>query len=251
MKRYIRADEEFFKYGESDARLHLAENPSTSAAILDDLAKDYTSSYIRWLVAKHPNTSIATLKRLAKDGDEEVRSGVAYNKHTPTDILNQLATDWYMRVKNNVASNPNSTAETLDILARNNPDWQTCLYLAKRPSTSTETLDYLSTMPLPRNLNEFEYYENIIKNPNASLDALLHILDTRDGEWLLLRYAKRADILAVLADRSHQTRLRVAKNPNCDVETLTRLAQDRFKDVRKAVAENPSTPDQLASTIRY
>jgi hypothetical protein len=37
----------------------------------------------------------------------------------------------------------------------------------------------------------------------------------------------------------------VATNPNTPVEILTRLASDRFSEIRIAVASNPSTPVEV------
>lgn len=204
MKRYIRSDDEFLAYGDGDTRLHLADDPNTDPTILGELAKDYTSNYIRWRVACNPNTPVDALKRLARDGDDSVRAGVAYNISTPVDILNQLAKDRYMRVQSNVATNPNATSETMDILALSNPDWQTCQDIAENPKTTTETLDYLSTLTPSQHL--FEFYKKIITNPNASLQALTNILDTRDGEWLITKYTDRSDILDVIAQRKQAKR---------------------------------------------
>ena len=112
MKRYIRADDEFFNYGDADTRLHLAGDPNTDSNILIDLAKDYTSDIIREYVARNPNTPVSALKRLAMDGDEGVRSAVAYNKNTTTDILKKLATDYDIMVQDNVADHPNADADS-------------------------------------------------------------------------------------------------------------------------------------------
>lgn len=206
MKRYIKCDDEFLNYGDSDTRLHMAGDPTTSPEVLATLAKDYTSSIIREYVARNPNTPVSALKRLAKDGDESVRSAVAFNASTPVEILNVLASDWYMGVSNNVARNHNATSETMDILAKSNPDWQTCQDIAENPKTTTETLDYLSTLTPRHHL--FEFYKKIITNPNASLQALTNILDTRDGEWLITRYTDRSDILDVIAQRKQAKRNR-------------------------------------------
>lgn len=204
MKRYIKCDDEFLNYGDGDTRLHMAGDPTTSPEVLAALAKDYTSNIIREYVARNPNTPVSALKRLAKDGDTSVRSAVAFNTSTPVEILNELASDWYMGVSNNVARNHNATSETMDILAKSNPDWQTCQDIAENPKTTTETLDYLSTLTPRHHL--FELYKKIITNPNASLHALTNILDTRDGEWLITKYTDRSDILDVIAQRKQSKR---------------------------------------------
>lgn len=205
MKRYIRATD-FFDYGDSDTRLHLAEDSNTDPKILAELAKDYTSDIIRGCVARNPNTPVAALQRLAKDGDNSVRSAVAYNKSTPIEILNELASDYDWMVQDNVATHPNSDATTLDIVAKHHPDWQTCQDLAENPKTSTETLDYLSTIKPSK--NEFKFYGKIISNPNTSLDTLIRMLDMKDGEWLIPKYTDRSDILDYIAEHKRNKRQR-------------------------------------------
>ena len=198
MKRYIRADDEFFDYGDGDTRFHLAEDSTTDPNILMDLAKDYTSDIIREAVARNPNTPIPALKRLAMDGDEGVRSAVAYNKNTTTDILKKLATDYDIMVQDYVAEHPNADAEVLDILAHHHPGWQAYQYIAENPNTSTETLDFLSTVTPSH--HAFDFYKKIVLNPNASLDALINIYNIKDCAWLITKYSDRTDILDYIAE---------------------------------------------------
>ena len=239
MKRYIKADDEFFDSWDDDTRLHLAEDPNTDPNILQELAKDYTSVIIREFVARNPNTPIPALKRLARDGDEEVRSAVAYNKNTTTDILKKLATDYDIMVQDNVADHPNADAEVLDILAHHHPGWQACQYIAENPKTSSETLDFLSTVTPSHHI--FEFYKKLICNPKTPHSALARLLNDKDSHWLLADYSTDPDVLDELSKICPAyLKLNIAKNPNTPAETLNYLLKARSKEVKDAVRNHPN-----------
>ena len=75
-----------------DMRRWVAHNKTTSAAILERLARDPDPS-VRWQVAMANRLDVAVLRSLANDPDESVRARVAHHKHAPADILESLRHD--------------------------------------------------------------------------------------------------------------------------------------------------------------
>jgi two-component system, chemotaxis family, response regulator Rcp1 len=97
-------------------RYVIAGNPHTSAAVLEKLSKE-KSSTIRSRVAENPNAPLPLLKQLAQDEDPEVRMAVAENEKAPADLLEKLAHDEHEDVRLGLASNPNCPANILKQLA--------------------------------------------------------------------------------------------------------------------------------------
>jgi predicted DNA-binding WGR domain protein/3-methyladenine DNA glycosylase AlkC len=219
------------EYGDSSVRASVAGNPSAPVALvanlLKSLAKDSERS-ARYTAALNPHASIETLESLASDKDPYVRSCVAKNPNTPsqlrTMLLETLASDTDPYVLRWVAVNPDTPSalrkKLLRILARDT-DQLVRGWVAKNPNTPAAMLEALA-----RDTSRYVRM-GVAENPNtpiALLDALAR--DTDDGP-----------------------RSSVATNPNTPVAILEALAGDTWWYVRSSVAKNPSTPPALREAL--
>ena len=84
-----------------EVRANVAENPSTPADVLTELAKD-SDWCVRRYAAGNPNTPVDVLTELAKDSDCDVRRNAAGNPNMPgyeAEELQFMVKDTYVSVQ--------------------------------------------------------------------------------------------------------------------------------------------------------
>jgi hypothetical protein len=125
--------------------LDLAQDPSTSSALLDELARDKENDeYTKTFVARHPNTSAKTLVYLLKYDRVEMMGAIAEHPHTSPEILELMVRSsdkLYTQYK--LAQNPNTPSDALDELCEETESEQVKLAIAQNPSASQSTLKSL------------------------------------------------------------------------------------------------------------
>ena len=190
----------------------MAINPTTSAWVLADIAKE-NDEYVRLNLAEDPNAPSAFLRLLAKDKDYRIRSRVAENSNAPEALLKQLAKDKVSFVRGSVASNPNTPEDLLTLLSEDKDNG---------------------------------VRESVAENSNAS-ENLLMLLSEDNNNWVRYNVTENPntpiELLKLLAeDKVEDVRASVACNPNAPFELLSLLANDKSDMVRESVSHNPNTP---------
>ncbi|MEM9274187.1 MAG: HEAT repeat domain-containing protein [Cyanobacteria bacterium P01_F01_bin.143] len=150
-------------------RENVAKNPSTTQDILQSLANDSIDS-VRRSIAENPSASSNILKNLANDSDIEVRFFVAKNHNTPISILEQLANDRDDLVRGSVSANPKCTYEIKKLIFKNFAKFET-------PSLSRLALlfsDYAASFVLTEHSDSISWLERyaIAQNQNTLRDTL-------------------------------------------------------------------------------
>lgn len=82
---------------------HLANDPKTSADVLDRLSMN---PFVAEAVAANENTASTTLQRLAQHWSHKVRAAVSENRYVPFEVLSLLSQDVHPEVRFAVAENP-------------------------------------------------------------------------------------------------------------------------------------------------
>ena len=174
-------------------------------------------------VANNPSTPADILAELANDEYEDVRTAVASNPNTPANVLRQLAGDQETYVRYNVADNPNTPADALAELADDKDDkiWNIRTRVAENPNTPVNVLRQLA--------KDTRYVRmNVAKNTNTPDDVLRQLAN--DGEWTVrCKVANNpntpADVLSQLADDTElYVRIYVENNPNTPEDIRKRLS---------------------------
>jgi hypothetical protein len=98
---------------------------------------------VRSFVARNPSTPSEVLSQLALDSHWEVACSVAENPSTPPAVLTQLAMDAEEYVRTAVASNPSTPPTVLAQLALDS-DWSVRSEVTRNPSTPTDNPDLAS-----------------------------------------------------------------------------------------------------------
>ena len=204
----------------------LAESSATFPNVLKHLANHIDVSTQKNL-ARNPNSPPKTLQHLAQSESEQTKIFVARNLLTPVDILEKLSKDQWSSIRLAVAKNSNTMSSVLEELA-NDKD-------REGANTSAKILgekkgEYTSEIVIDKNTpawmleamlkQNFKYAIYIAKHPNASVDILLELSQSKDI----------------------YNRANVAENPNTPAIILEQLAQDDSHIVRWYVAQNPNTP---------
>ncbi|MBW4598590.1 MAG: hypothetical protein KME29_03005 [Calothrix sp. FI2-JRJ7] len=99
----------------------IVQLPATLPSILELLA-NHPSNFVRFKVAEHPNTPVLILRQLATEQEQpewgSVKSALAGNPATPSDILESLARESDdITVIEKIATNPNTPLNILEYLA--------------------------------------------------------------------------------------------------------------------------------------
>jgi len=125
--------------------LDLAQDPSTSTALLDELARDKENDeHTKTFIARHPNTSAKTLVYLLKYDRVEMMGAIAEHANTSPEILELMVRSSDKRyTQYKLAQNPNTPAEALDELCDETDSEEVKLAIAQNPSTSQATLKNL------------------------------------------------------------------------------------------------------------
>lgn len=237
-------------WSDRDLELGLALNPKSPASYLTALLK-YPDSWVIATAAGNPNLPPDKLAELAKSDHDNIRKGVASNPSAPWVLLQSLSKD--QECKWRLAQNPGIRLEELVELAKAKDDENLISDVARNPAASIEFLEKLAKhkdawvrLGVADNPNTPEALRKKILNGFLTLKseenegdeciARCKFAPHELHESLLERYTPleskdRSGVLSALA-----------YNPNTSGEILTRLASDRFSEVRIAVASNPNTP---------
>jgi hypothetical protein len=120
--------------------INLAENESTPASILDDLAKNAKEgSNVEMTLASNPALSEKSLKLLSKSKWASTKANIAKNPSTPSESLAKLADDKDSFVRIAAAKNPSTPSESLAKLANDNNNGIKRA-VAANPNTPSESL---------------------------------------------------------------------------------------------------------------
>jgi hypothetical protein len=240
-------------YNNRGLEFGLARNPATPANYLAELI-DHFDSWIVAAVASHPNMPPAKLAMLGKSDHQNVRQGVAANPKAPWALLQSLLKDtscrWYICknpatraeelieianqsideiVLSDIATNSNAPVKLLEKLAKNK-DGYVRLCVADNSNTPNAVREKILTGFLTLKFEENDGDEYIAR----CLFSTEQMIEDVFNRYLPIESESRSRILGY-----------VATNPNTPVEILTRLASDRFSEIRIAVARNPSTPVEV------
>ena len=160
---------------------------------------------------QNSNLSKDVMKKLSDHENEQVRIDVALNSSTTPEILEKLSDDQEIYVRSAVARNKNTPGKTLNKLSQD-PEMYVREEVSKNPNTPVETLKNLAES------GELFIIKGVLKNPSATSDIL-------DG---LSRYKD---------DSSHSQeewiRKSVIEHPNTSDQTLQRLVNDEYAEIRK------------------
>lgn len=213
---------------------------------------------------------VPLLRALADDEAWQVRSCVARQPHTPTDVLDALSQDIEWDVCDGVARNP---AATLDQLVRLSSSKSADIRgaVAEHPATPPEVLDRLADDPrlnvrvradenphtpaetLWRRKEEGDWNEALAlaSNPNCPADLVATIAATVGFEDAQRKAVAHPNLperyIRQFGDpqRGWWENEWAAKNPSAPADMLTELADHSNAHVRVAVAGNPNTPNDV------
>jgi len=176
---------------------------------------------------------------------------LAQRSHSPAELLAQLATHDDPNVRHAVANNPNTPIHSLEALA-NDPEQSVRMGILTNRS---------STPPILRSVaaTKFTQFPAIlfVNNPNTPEDVLAKlasedILASHSIQRALAEHPNLPRQLAglLLTVNDEMTRRNLAANPSCPVEILVPLSSDQDPVIVAAVANNSSTPTQIAEMAR-
>lgn len=190
--------------GSADARLTLAQDPTTPQMTLIDLASD-PSPLVRKAVAARADAPAQALRPLTRDHDRQVREAVARNPSTSIANLMRLVKDADRWVRWAVASNP------------------ACDESIRRTMSEASDKELRGLLAESREL-EPELAAKLTGDVSPEVRERL-ATHTHDPDA----------ITALLADRTARVRKGVARNPRTTAEQRSVLAADPVVDVRAAL----------------
>ncbi|MEV4721551.1 hypothetical protein AB0J94_30545 [Micromonospora noduli] len=190
--------------GSADARLALAQDPTTPQMTLIDLASD-PSVLVRKAVASRADAPAQALRPLTRDHDRQVREAVARNPSTSIANLMRLVKDADRWVRWAVAGNP------------------ACDESIRQVMSQTSDKELRGLLAESREL-EPELAAKLIGDVSPEVRERL-ATHTHDPDV----------ITALLADRTARVRKGVARNPRTTAEQRSALAADPVVDVRAAL----------------
>ncbi|GAA4767807.1 hypothetical protein [Citricoccus nitrophenolicus] len=200
-------------------RAEVAENPATPIHILVNLSTD-GSLFVRAAVASNPSTSSEVLDRLLDDDCSDNTPGL--------DEVERDLNRGHLNPRRKVAGNPSTSKGTREALAADE-NWNIRIAVAEVTTDSR----LLSRMA---NDETESYVRRAIAGNEHTISRVLRNFSTETND---------DELLAV-----------VARNPNTPSDVLLALAEYantmRFthSEIRKAVADNPSTPTETAELLK-
>jgi pentose-5-phosphate-3-epimerase len=256
LEELVEASLKRLKSGKSDwidreLELGLAVNPKSPVSYLGALLK-HSDTWIVSSVAANPNLPLEKLAKLAKSEHNNIRKGVASNPKAPWVLLQSLLKD--DECKWQLARNPAMRGEDLAELALQKTAGPNLLAdIAMNPGLSKDQIEKLAKH------KDVWVRLGVARNTNAPKEITKGILDgflkmkseENEGDMYLIRCEltppemidEVLERYLPLKSKNRADRLcYIARNPNTRPETLTKLAGDRFTEVRIAVAKNPNTP---------
>ncbi|MEU7800282.1 hypothetical protein AB0J14_38125 [Micromonospora arborensis] len=190
--------------GSADARLALAQDPTTPQMTLIDLASD-PSAVVRKTVAARADAPAQALRPLTRDHDRQVREAVARNPSTSLANLMRLVKDADRWVRWAVAGNP-ACDESIRRVMSEASDKELRGLLAETRELEPELAAKLT--------------DDVSPEVRERLATHTHDPDV---------------ITTLLADRTARVRKGVARNPRTTAEQRSALAADPVVDVRAAL----------------
>ncbi|GIJ76509.1 hypothetical protein [Micromonospora phaseoli] len=190
--------------GGVDARLALAQDPTTSQMTLIDLASD-SSAVVRKTVATRTDAPAQALRPLTRDADRDVREAVARNPSTSIANLRLLVADADRWVRWAVAGNP-ACDESIRRVMVEAPDKELRGLLAETRELEPELAARL--------------VDDVSPEVRERLATHTHNPDV---------------ITALMADRTARVRKGLARNSRTTAAQRSALAQDPVVDVRAAL----------------
>jgi hypothetical protein len=247
--------EAILAWGTRGARVALAADPNTPAAVLETLAGD-RSGAVRRAVARRTEKG-ELLSDLAGDPSASVRGAVAANPASGGKLLSELLSDPSPTVRAAAAGNPSlpqPAAEQLAdrVAAGDRADERVASACALARSTRRPAV--LARLAKARS---WRVRQAVAANPAAPPGVLRTLLADARLE-VVLAAADRQQLapaapaaLARLARRelSDDHRRALAEHPACPGPVLAKLARDNNPAIRRTVAAHRSTPAPVLARL--
>ncbi len=193
-------------------KIHLAQNPQTSAEQLAQLAQE-EDTFVQQLVARHPNSTENILKALLDKKDKHIAQSILMRPNLSTKMLSQLVNFREEYIQQLIARHPNTSPEILTKLC-SYPSFRVVWEVACNPNSTSIVLTEAirSNSPDGQKLSQFIEVRRAVARHSQTDPQILTELAS-DSEW--------------------QVRDQVASNPNTTVETRTLLTKDENEYVRQ------------------
>ncbi len=260
---------------DSELRLLVAANVSTSAAHLEELSKD-ESEQVRRAVAQNPNVSLPCLLALANEFPAE------FFLNPLCSLLNLAQPGWYTQIEDltwlsllRYAQIPRSWLSRVEEQKRHKgiltnlgarqPRDPYRVWVAARLHVALPEL-HANGEHIGRDLaDSVAVVARHGRTPGPLLAELAsivcqygHVKEIGDAVCELIRrsvarnVAAPEDVLRILArDVDPKVRYRVGENPRTPVDVLEQLAADTLAYVRSGVSANPATPPALLEHLAF
>ncbi len=229
-------------------RFAIANNPNTKLDILQQLAGDieYTVRITaKCKIASHPQTSLSIIEQLAFDAEPSIKKAVASRHDLPIELIKEMAKDCQIARKGFLIRNLSFNGYLLDTLAQDShPKVQQLVAL--HPNTSEETLISLACNHAIASL--------VLQNPNLTAEIFEQLASSNNSKlyFALAQHSWTSrETLANIAAKSDDaaTLIAIVENNQAGKKTkreiLTRLAIFSSRSVRRYVAKNPCTPENI------
>ena len=260
---------ELSHHGNLRVRVAVANNPSTTADVLENMAGDENGE-VRFLVAAHPRTSPKVLHDLAQDEYPDIRQQIAKSKRLNNSTFEMLAQDPDKRVRGELAQNQNTPKHLLTRLAKDEERWvvnfaatnphtppAALLELADSEDAEMQRVIALSSVN-PRVLTTLASSSNpftraaVAVNPKTPTATAFILASDEDPavRWSLAEETKDAKILELLAeDNEPRIRQAVATNRHAGAGALAKLAD--HPELRDSVSWHPNTTPEILEKMGY
>ncbi len=208
------------------------------------MLNDNTSPETRKKLAEANDTPAEILEELSHNSDRTIRTLVASNPNTSTEVLLQLGVEF----PNEVTANP-----IFSLLMLENPDSNFIqLSLAR---SSTTAIEILRTLAADSNYIVRQAVAGNASTPASILEILA--VDSDYSRDYIVRQVVAVNantpaytLIKLAADSNYIVRAAVASNVSTPVDILEKLAADIESNVRQEVAQNPHTTVEVLQSLR-
>ncbi|MGI9643761.1 MAG: hypothetical protein ACR2O6_00460 [Ilumatobacteraceae bacterium] len=201
-------------------RIETVQNPATPSWVLDLLRQAGASPDLRGTRDANPDMPADELRRLVECGPWAQRL-VADHPNTSAEILEALCRHPSVRIRSSVAAHPNAAESTLAVLCAD-------VEVTIRRRAATHAGHPVAVLALMRRAGA-----------DAQLTGITDELDDGLG---------RADLIA-LGELGPWGRFLAGRHPSCPPDLLGTVATDADWQIRSAVLDNPSTPDDVLLAV--
>ncbi|MGW4463464.1 hypothetical protein [Micromonospora sp. NPDC004704] len=230
--------------GSVDARLALAQDPTTSQTTLYELASD-ASPVVRKAVATRTDAPAQALRPLTRDHDRDVREAVARNPSTSAGNLLRLVRDADRWVRWAVAGNPGCDESVRRAMAQAQ-DKELRGLLAETRELEPELAAILIDDVSPEVRERLAIHTH---DPDV-ITALLADRTARVRKGLARNTRTSAEQRGTLArDSVVDVRATLVRSLELDEEDLHRLVDDRAVQVRLSMATSPLVPAHIRRAL--